>query len=76
VALGTAGRIELTADARSGLLQHKPLRDVKALARDIAGRGSVDDEEKDQIKSVARASGLLGVAAGNPPSSWVAYFME
>jgi hypothetical protein len=33
---------------------HKPFRDVKALARDVARHHSVDEEEKEKIKAIAK----------------------
>jgi hypothetical protein len=35
---------------------HKPLRDVKALARDVARHGSVDEEQKEGIKAIANGT--------------------
>jgi hypothetical protein len=34
---------------------HKPLRDINALAKDMARHGSVDEEQVDEIKAVAKA---------------------
>jgi hypothetical protein len=39
---------------------HKPLRDVKGLARDVARHGSVDEELKEGIKAIA--NGILSSA--------------